>query len=67
MNNINDVSISLKDGISKAEQTVGAVEDYICETVTTVSDSTQGLFDFLSIAGEVMKTVISFFQSGKKR
>lgn len=67
VNNINDVSASLKDGISKAEQTVEAVEDYICETVTTVTESTESLFDVLSIAGEVMKTVISFFQGSKKK
>lgn len=65
--NINDVSVSLKDGINKAEQTIGTVEDYICETVSTVSDSTEGLLDFVSIAAEVLKTITSFFQLGKKK
>ncbi|WP_010251413.1 hypothetical protein [Acetivibrio cellulolyticus] len=67
VDNINDVSVSVKDGINKAEQTVETIEEYICETVTTVSDTTEGLFDFISVAGEVVKTIVGLFPVGKKK
>lgn len=64
--NINAVSLSLKNGIDKAEQTVEAIEDYVCDTVTTVSQGTEGILDFVSVVSEVIKSVLGFFSSGKK-
>ncbi len=67
VDNINDVSVSLKNGINKAEQTVETIEDYICETVATVSEGTEGIFDFVSVVSEVIKSVVAFFPLGKKK
>lgn len=64
--NINAVSLSLKNGIDKAEQTVEAIEDYVCDTVTTVSQGTEGILDFVGVVSEVIKSVLGFFSSGKK-
>lgn len=65
--NANDVSIGLKQGIDKANNTIETIGDSICETVTTVSEGTEGFFDFVSIAGEVIKVLLKVFPIGKKR
>ncbi|OPZ90052.1 MAG: hypothetical protein BWY74_02478 [Firmicutes bacterium ADurb.Bin419] len=67
VDNINDVSVSLKNGINKAEETVETIEDYICDTVTTVTEGTEGLFDFVSVVSEVLKAVFGYFPFGKKK
>ncbi|NLD50891.1 MAG: hypothetical protein GX660_27430 [Clostridiaceae bacterium] len=65
--NANEVSIGLKQGIDKANNTIETIGDSICETVTTVSEGTEGFFDFVSIAAEVVKALLNIFPVGKKR
>jgi|LSQX01.2.fsa_nt_gb predicted PurR-regulated permease PerM len=67
VNNVNDVSLGLKKGIDKATGTIEVIEDSLCETVTAVSAGTEGFFDFISIAGEVVKAVLKIFPLGKKK
>ncbi|MFZ5990019.1 MAG: hypothetical protein ACOYWZ_23225 [Bacillota bacterium] len=67
INNVNEVSLGIKRGIDKAGAAMETLESSICETVTAVSEGTEGFFDFVSIAGEVLKAVLSIFPFGKKK
>jgi len=65
--NVNDVTNGVKQGVDRIGDTVDAVESSICDTIVTVTEGAEGLLDFVSIAGEILKVILKIFPIGKKK
>lgn len=65
--NVNDVTLGIKQGVDRAGTAIETLETSVCDTVAAVSEGTEGLFDFVSIAGEVIRAVLRIFPMGKKK
>ena len=63
--NLNEVAISIKASSDKAGTVIDTIDDVITETVVTVSESTEGIFDFLKTAGNIASIITGFFSSFK--
>lgn len=67
VNNVNAITIGVRQGIDTANNTIESIGESISETVTTVSESTEGFFDVVSIAGEVIKAILNLLPAWKKK
>ncbi|HHV28294.1 DUF948 domain-containing protein [Acetivibrio mesophilus] len=65
--NVNDVTLGVKQSVDKVGDAIEAVETSVCDTILAVSEGTEGLFDFVGIAGEVINTLLKMFPFGKRK
>ncbi|GAE88595.1 DUF948 domain-containing protein [Acetivibrio straminisolvens] len=65
--NVNEVTMGVKQGVDKVGEAIDAVETSVCDSILSVVEGAEGLFDFVSIAGEVIKALLKRFPVGKRK
>jgi len=63
--NVNEVTIGVKQNVDKVGEAIDAVEDSVCDSILNLLEGTEGLFDFISIVGEVIKALLKRITLGK--
>ncbi|HOM01802.1 MAG TPA: hypothetical protein PLH43_03100 [Acetivibrio sp.] len=65
--NVNEVTIGVKKGVDKAGEAIDAVETSVCDSILALLEGTEGLLDFVNIAGEVIKALFKRLPMGKRK
>lgn len=67
VDNVNEITSTVKYGVDKVESTTQAIEESVCDAIINFSERTDGIFDFITILKQVIKTILKIFPSGKKK
>lgn len=61
VNNINNVTLALKDSIDKAGNAIGALGGTVAETAATVNESTGNILEFVKVVNNIIRVILSLF------
>lgn len=61
MNNVNDITLSVKESIDKAGNAVESIGGTISETAATFNEGTGNLVEFVKIVSGVIRVVLGMF------
>lgn len=67
VDNVNEITTTVKYGVDKVESTTQAVEESICDAIINFSGKTDGFFDFITISKQVLKTILGIFPFNQKK
>ncbi|HHX18309.1 MAG TPA: DUF948 domain-containing protein [Clostridium sp.] len=67
VDNVNDITRTVKYGVDKVESTTQAIEESVCDAIISFSEKTDSFFDFVTISKQVIKTILKVFPFDKKK
>jgi predicted PurR-regulated permease PerM len=62
MSNLNEAAVSMKGTLDKAGSVIGTIDGAVTDTVVSVSDTTETVFEIVKVIGLIAKYISSAFR-----
>lgn len=62
MSNLNEATVSMKGTLDKAGSVIGTIDGAVTDTVVSVSDTTETVFEIVKVIGLIAKYISSAFR-----
>lgn len=62
VNNLNEATISMKGTLDKAGSVIGTIDGAVTDTVVSVSDTTETVFEVVKVVGLIAKYISNAFK-----
>lgn len=62
VNNINNVTLAVKDNFDKAGNAISSLGGTVAETAATVNESTGNILEFIKVVNNIIRVILSLFE-----